>query len=341
VKKKILFIGGTTGGGVATINNEVIKIFKKAGHEYGLIDTEKMKSRFAMPIAYILAYLVAFFKIIGGKPDLVYLQCAQTGYMHQSLFLLIAKVLGRETVAHFHAKSNLKGSCTKSQFGRIVFSQKYIDKMIVLTKPCMNDLLNNGWKKQLFVVPNFISTDNLPDDFKPIESRAQFLYLGRMNSEKGIFDILEVARQLQDEKFVFVGYFDGEADKKRFEDELNEIHNAQWRGQVDGDEKYRIIADSKFLIFPTRRDEFPMTLVESTILGCVPLVSLVGSVGEIVRDGYNGFYIDPDDVDGIVETILRWKDNPDLQRISQNGVDYARAHFTSAVVEEKLLEIVG
>lgn len=43
MKKKILFIGGTTGGGVATINNEVIRIFRKAGYEYDLIDTEKMK----------------------------------------------------------------------------------------------------------------------------------------------------------------------------------------------------------------------------------------------------------------------------------------------------------
>jgi glycosyltransferase involved in cell wall biosynthesis len=108
-----------------------------------------------------------------------------------------------------------------------------------------------------------------------------------------------------------------------------------------GDDKYNVIADSKFLIFPTRRDEFPMTLIESTILGCVPLVSPVGSVGEIIRDGYNGFYISPDDVDGIVDTILRWKDDPGLQELSDNGIEFARRNFTSDAVEEKLLEIVG
>jgi glycosyltransferase involved in cell wall biosynthesis len=340
MKKKILFIGGTTGGGVATTNNEVIKVLTKAGHKYDLVDTEKMKSKFPAPIAYVLSYIVSIFKIIGGKPDVVYLQCAQTGYMHQSFFLLIAKVLGRETVAHFHAKSDLEGTCTRRQLGRIMFSQKYTDTMVLLTKPCMDSLLNNGWRKKLCVIPNFISTETIPGDIKPIDQREQFLYLGRMNWEKGIFEILELARRLKNEKFVFVGNIDNDADKERFTAELGGVGNAEWLGPMYGDEKYGIISDSKFLIFPTRRDEFPMTLIESTILGCVPLVSPVGSVGEIIKDGYNGFYISPEDVDGIVETIRQWKDSPDLQRISENGIKYARNKFTSEAVKEKLLEIV-
>ena len=340
-KKKILFIGGTSGGGVATINNEVIKIFDKAGYEYDLIDTEKMKSRFLAPIAYLLAYIVSFFRIVGRRPDLVYLQCAQTGYMHQSFFLLIAKILGRETVAHFHAKADLKGTTTTSQFNRILFSEKYTDRMILLTRPCMDCLLENGWKKKTFVIPNFISTEDLPTVIELADRRKLFLYLGRMNWEKGIYEILEAAKCLKDEKFVFVGNIDNDADKKRFTEELDGIENAEWRGPLYGDEKYGIIAESKFLLFPTKRDEFPMTLIESTILGCVPLVSLIGSVGEIIKDGYNGFYISPDDIDGIVEKIREWKDNPDLRKVSENGIEYARRNFTSQAVEDKLLGIVG
>lgn len=340
-KKKILFIGGTTGGGVATINNEVISIFRKAGHEYALVDTEKMKSKVPTPVAYVLCYMIAFFEILIGKPDIVYLQLAQTGYGHQSFFLAIAKVLGKETVAHLHAKSDLKGTTTEKQFDRILSSEKYIDKMILLTKPCMDDLVNNGWKKPTYVIPNFISTDSLPTSIKPVTQRDKLLYLGRMNWEKGIYEILEIARRLGDEQILFVGNIDNEQDRKKFTEELESVENACWLGPMYGDEKYGIIADSKFLIFPTKRDEFPMTLIESTILGCVPLVSNVGSIGEIVRDKFNGFYISPDDVDGIVETIVQWKDNPDLEKISQSGIKFARDNFTTGAVEAKLLEIVG
>ncbi len=41
----------------------------------------------------------------------------------------------------------------------------------------------------------------------------------------------------------------------------------------------------------------------SLILGCVPLVSPVGSVREIIKDGYNGYYISPDDIEGIIDRI--------------------------------------
>jgi glycosyltransferase involved in cell wall biosynthesis len=340
-KKMILFIGGTTGGGVATINNEVIRIFRKAGHEYALVDTEKMKSKVPTPIAYVLCYIIAFFEILIGKPDLVYLQLAQTGYAHQSFFLAIASFLGKETVAHLHAKSDLKGTTTRKQFDRILSSQKYTDRMILLTKPCMDDLIENGWTKPLFVIPNFISTDSLPTRIKPVTQRDKLLYLGRMNREKGIYEVLEIARRLSGEQFLFVGNIDNEEDRKKFTEELESVENACWLGPMYVDDKYNIIADSKFLIFPTRRDEFPMTLIESTILGCVPLVTDTGSVGEIIRDGFNGFYISPDDVAGIVEKIERWKDDLGLQEISDNGIRFATDNFTTGAVEKKLLEIVG
>lgn len=303
MKKKILFVGGTTGGGVATINNEVIRIFREAGHEYRLVDTERMKSRWPVALAYLLSYFAALVQLISFRPQVVYLQIAQSGYLHQSLFLLIAKLCFRETVAHFHAKSNLREACTALQFKKILFSETYIDKMILLTEPCRQCLVDNGWSKATHVIPNFISAKGLPAEFSPVNERKKFLYLGRMDWEKGIFEILEIARRLPDEEFVFVGNFADGSQEERFGRELAAVSNAEWLGPVYDDGKYDVIADSRVLVFPTRRDEFPMTLIESTILGCVPLVSPVGSVGEIIKDGFNGLYIDPDDIDGIVRRI--------------------------------------
>jgi len=341
MKKKILFVGGTMGGGVATINNEVIRIFRESGHQYRLVDTEKMKSRWPVPLAYLLAYFLTLAELISFRPQVVYLQIAQSGYLHQSLFLLIAKIFLRETIAHFHAKSNLREACTPLQFKKILFSEKYIDKMILLTEPCRQCLVDNGWVKETHVVPNFISTTNLPRDFSPVRERKRLLYLGRMDWEKGIFEILEIARRLPGEEFVFVGNFADKSQEERFGLELEKTNNAKWIGPVYDDGKYDIIAGSRILLFPTRRDEFPMTLIESTILGCVPLVSPVGSVGEIIRDGFNGLYIDPDDIDGILRRIAELDDSENLQQMSENGIEYARTHFTSDAVRNRLLGIVG
>ena len=254
---------------------------------------------------------------------------------------MIAKMFRRETIAHFHAKADLKSTCTRVQLERIIFSQRYTDKMIVLTEPCRQSLSSSGWKKDVFVIPNFINPENLPTGIRSVTERSQLLYLGRMSREKGIFEILEVAQRLQDENFIFVGNFEDERTEREFTQKIDKLDNARWLGPMYNDEKFRVIADSRLLIFPTRRDEFPMTLIESSMLGCVPLVSPVGSVGEIIKDGYNGFYISPDDIEGIIDRIVELRDGEKLQRISENGIGYARDNFTNRAVEKKLLEIVG
>jgi len=341
MSKPILFIGGTTGGGVATINNEVVRVFRAAGRRCLLVDTERQKARFPTPLAYILAYLQAVAKIVAHRPRVVYLQIAQTGYLHQSLFLLWAKLLRRRTVAHFHAKADLRATCSPRQLRQIVASQRYIDTMIVLTEPCRRSLAESGWRGEIHVVPNFIATGGLPRSVPPVAARKQILYLGRMEREKGIFEILDVARRLPREEFVFVGGFADCAAEAEFARRLGETPNARWLGPIYGDEKYRVVAQSRYLLFPTWRDEFPMTLIESTILGCIPLVSRVGSVDEIVRDGFNGVFIQPGDVAGMVARIVELQARSDLQKLADNGMEFARARFTSDAVRDKLLQIAG
>jgi len=340
LKKRILFVGGTSGGGVATINNEVIKVYRQSGHTCRLVDTGKMKAKFPTSVAYLLSYLILMFQIVTFRPNLVYLQCSQSGYLHQSLFLFFAKLMFRNTIAHLHAKADLKAACSPRHLKQIIDSQKYIDQMVVLTEPCRQSLLDNGWRRTVHVIPNFISAESLPARVQPSADRTQFLYLGRMDWEKGIFEILEAARNFPEEKFIFVGDFADNQQEEKFAGLLARTPNAEWLGPMYGDEKYMVIAHSKFLLFPTLRDEFPMTLIESTILGCIPLVSPVGSVGEIIRDGFNGVFIKPGDTRSLVAGLHRLQAMDDLQVMADNGISFAHANFTSEAVRGKLEELV-
>lgn len=338
--RKILFVGPTTGGGVATINNEVAAVFRQAGYRCLTVDAQRLRKTFPAPVAYLFAYLRAIVLIIVHRPRVMYMQIAQTGYWHQSLFFVWAKLLRRETVAHFHANANLQQAVTPRHFQQILDSERFIDKMILLTEPCRRSLVDNGWIKQTHVVPNFINAAELPGEFPPVSARKQILYLGRMDRLKGIFEILDVARLLPDEEFVFVGDFVDQSLEQDFARKLAETPNARWLGSMWGREKYDIIARSRFLLLPTRRDEFPMILIEATILGCIPLTSVIGSVREIIRDGFNGVYIRPDDPESMAASIRALQARGDLQEMADNGVRFAREHFTNDVVRETLLAIV-
>lgn len=338
--KKILFVGPTTGGGVATINNEVAAVFNQAGYRCLTVDAQKLMRKFPAPVAYMVAYLQAVVLIIAHRPRVMYMQIAQTGYLHQSLFFVWAKLFRRETVAHFHANANLQQAVTPRHFRQILDSERFIDKMILLTEPCRRSLADNGWTKPTYVVPNFINAADLPAEFPPVSERNQILYLGRMDRLKGIFEILATARLLPEQEFVFVGDFADEALEREFVRELETTPNARWLGSMWGREKYGIISRSRFMLLPTRRDEFPMILIEATILGCIPLTSVVGSIGEIIRDGFNGVYISPDDIEGMAAKILELQSRDDLQEMADNGARFARERFTNLVVRDALLAIV-
>ncbi|MBK8019090.1 MAG: glycosyltransferase family 4 protein [Betaproteobacteria bacterium] len=293
------------------------------------------------PDRYILAYLQAIALIAVHRPDAMYMQIAQTGYLHQSLFFVWAKLLRCRTVAHFHANANLQEAVTPRHFRQILASERFIDKMILLTEPCRRSLVANGWRKDTYVIPNFIDASELPAVLPPLSARKQILYLGRMDRLKGIFEVIAVARLLPGENFVFVGSFADESLEREFISELETTPNARWLGSMWGRAKYDIIAQSRFLLLPTRRDEFPMILIEATILGCIPLTSVVGSVGEIIRDGFNGVYIQADDIDGMAAKIRELQARHDLQDMATNGVRFARDNFTKDVVRDALLAIVG
>jgi len=343
--KKILFIGPRKGGGVATINNEVIKIIKKYNKfKIALIDTSRYLKKNKL-FGYVILYFISLYKILSYNPRVVYLQIAQTGYFHQSIFLIIAKLFGKEIIAHFHCKPDLKQSTTKFQLMKIIYSQQYIDKLIVLTTSSKKSLIENGWEKNIYVIHNFIDTKVLPKKIKTIKDKKYFLYIGRMHEQKGIFEILEIAKRLNNEKFIFIGSFSDKMHENKFKNKLKKLHNCKWLGAIYGKEKFDYINNSKFFIFPTlwRGEVFPLTLIETTILGTIPLVSPIGSIKEIITDNQNGFFISANDVENTVNKIKNLQKRGDnyLQKISDNAREYAKQNFTSKSVKDKLYDIVG
>jgi glycosyltransferase involved in cell wall biosynthesis len=340
--KKILFIGGTSGGGVATINNEVYKIATGSDKiKNKLIDTTKSFRQTNKLFAYLHLYFQLVVEIFKFKPDIVYLQIAQTGYLHQSIFLLIAKLFGKKTIAHFHAKPNLKTTSSPFQFRSIINSKRYIDKMIVLTDACKNSLLDNGYKKEIHVILNFIDSNELPDIVKPIIEKDSLLYIGRMHEQKGIFEILEISKHFENEHFIFIGDFSDKETETKFTEAIKSCNNCTYLGAIYDNSKYNYINNSKFFIFPTlwKGEVFPLSIIESMLLGCIPFVNPIGSINEIINHGENGFNIKANDVAGTIKLINEILTNGDsyMQNISDNAIKWAKEKYTSNAVRDHLI----
>lgn len=137
--------------------------------------------------------------------------------------------------------------------------------------------------------------------------RGQFLvgHVGALdNAQKGQDHIITVARQLAethpDIRFVLVGCGDDETMLKNLAKDLN---NLTFTGFVDNVGDYLSLFD--IFILPSNREGLGSILTDAMQFGLPVVAAAVGGVPEIIRDGENGFLIDPARPDQLKDAILR------------------------------------
>ena len=91
----------------------------------------------------------------------------------------------------------------------------------------------------------------------------------------------------------------------------------------------RLLKRCNVMILPSLSEGFPVSLVEAMKHGLVPFISKWdGSVSELVKDGFSGFYFDYKDVNGYVEKLYYAATHPEeLEDISCNASKTAEMLF--------------
>jgi glycosyltransferase involved in cell wall biosynthesis len=147
------------------------------------------------------------------------------------------------------------------------------------------------------------------------------VFVGRINAEKGVFDLIQALSILAAEglqpKLLFIG--EG-ADKTRA---INLAKQLLSPGQVEfkGYVSYRheltgLIKRTKLFVLPSHTEGVPRSMIESMYLGVPVLVTPVGGIKYIIRDGENGFLTPPQ-----VPAELAHKIKDILKLIDQNKVE--------------------
>ncbi|MHA1252754.1 MAG: glycosyltransferase family 4 protein [Candidatus Helarchaeota archaeon] len=341
-RPKILIIGATKGGGVGTVNTVVAELLKDSGlFEIELLDKNKINKKNKY-FKYIKYYLFCFKYVIKFKPDYVYLQVSESAYLFQSIILLFSKIINKKitTIAHLHCKPEPKK--LKIYFAR--FSQLFIDKIIVINKAAFSYFKNNiKWKKKIIYLPNFLKSNSIVKYRKSLSSRKYILYIGRMHEEKGIYEILEIAKHYNNEKFIFIGDFSDKIQEKKFIKLANELPNVKWLGPIYNEDKFEKISYSKLLLFPThwRGEIFPLTIIECGLLGVPSFVTPVGAINEIITDKENGVFIKSYNYKENIKILSDYlSDNNKLKKLSINCMKDFSEKYTSEKNKTKLINFI-
>lgn len=238
-------------------------------------------------------------------------------------FMRYAWKQGRKMVVHVHGGLFLTAPHIPSYLLRImrwVFGQNV--PFIVLSDMEKDILQKRFGAKRVEVLPNcvdlsdaeaYAQENNACDESEPL----RIGYLGRIEPNKGMTELLIACQQLKKDgvayKLVIAGKEQTEGEYlPLFEERLGD--SFEYAGLVSGKTKCDFLRSLDAFVLPTYFEGLPMSLLETMSYGMAPIVTPVGSIPQVVKDGENGVFIKDHDSDSIVTAVKRMDENRALLR---------------------------
>lgn len=142
-------------------------------------------------------------------------------------------------------------------------------------------------------------------------------YLGRIEPNKGMTELLVACQRLKKEKYPFKLVIAGKEQTEgeylpQFDQGLG--NSFEYAGLVSGKSKCDFLRSLDVFVLPTYFEGLPMSLLETMSYGITPLVTPVGSIPQVVKDGENGVFITDHDSDSIVYVIKKLNECRSLLR---------------------------
>lgn len=185
-------------------------------------------------------------------------------------------------------------------------------------------LIETGSREDIEIVNNpvLLQKENgykkVKNDFKNFTqkidgSKTVVTYIGKIQRQKGIKTILKVASEISktrsDILFLLIGSGDL-ADYCFKYIENNKIKNIILGGQVSHDAIEEVYAKSDFIFLPSiGMDTFSRSVIESMAHKKAVIASNLGGNLEIIKDGENGFLVDPHNIKMCIDLIIKLTDN--------------------------------
>lgn len=104
----------------------------------------------------------------------------------------------------------------------------------------------------------------------------------------------------------------------------------------------KLYQDADFLVIPTRADCFSMSGLEAMSTGLPVITCPVGGVAELLTDGREGFFVQPDDGRALVAAMGTFMEDADLrQRMGDAASGLARARYDAAHNASRLVGLLS
>jgi glycosyltransferase involved in cell wall biosynthesis len=277
-------------------------------------------------ILYVLYSFISFiWSLILIRPSIVHVfTCSYWGYWRNWLYILLAKLFQRKTIFHLLGAIDLFYNEVGS------FQKYFLRKSLnsadcyLLQSPVLEDWAKQYSHKEVIGIWNGIDFAKIPSkSTNPPELIAGLDYpigltIGNLSVNKGSPEIIGALKLLKDENIKISWIFVGRGDIQQFKklaDQNGLAENVYFTGEVSELEKWQFLHHASFFCLPSYAEGQPISIIEAMACGLPVISTKIGSIPEMISEGYNGKLINPGDTKALKDAILFLVKNPELGEV--------------------------
>ncbi|MCF6280353.1 MAG: glycosyltransferase family 4 protein [Flavobacteriaceae bacterium] len=311
-------------------------------------------------IKKIFYFIKLFFRILSSiivfRPQVIYFTASPNGKAFYRDLILSLPIkffnlfIKYRVFYHYHSKG--VNNFTTSSIISKKLTSFFVNKVhLIFISKCMKKevAVVNNYKK-LHILNNGVEQKVTLKDFeKRLRNKNKIqttnvLFLSNMMLDKGYDIALKLAKEISQHeknnvKFHFAGEWFSEKDKEFFYEyininKLNEI--VSYHGFVEGQTKKELFQKANIFLFPSKKEVFPLTVLEALSYGLPVLAFDVGAVSEIVTKEV-GIISSKDEILNSFIEIQNQYLNKDVSLACRNRF---LENYTTAIFERNLVAIL-
>jgi glycosyltransferase involved in cell wall biosynthesis len=352
VKPRVLFIGGfpppdsPIKGGIVTSCRLLLESSFRERFELVLVDSTQRSipkpGAFRRGVLALKRLARVIWLVERRRPQALLLFSSQGGsFIEKSAAAVYARARGIPTVFLMRG-GPFMDDCRSSR------AYRWLARLLMRAPaviPCQGEAWRRFFRDELGVpeskLPIVYNWTAPPEYFHipapdPTPGRPlRVLFMAWIDRPKGVFDLLEAARALRSDgetppfELHFAG---GGADEDELRDHLGSGSLSDWvhyHGWVDGEAKRNLLESADIYSLPSYSEGMPNSVIEAMAAGRPVVVTPVGAIPDVVRDGENGLVVPVRDREALAAAIGRLLSSEVLRRqLGESGRETARAMFS-------------
>jgi glycosyltransferase involved in cell wall biosynthesis len=269
----------------------------------------------------------------GEKIALVHLNAAWRGsFYRKAAYLWTAKAKGARVLFHLHPAAfwDFYDGSRAPVRAFIRATLRRSDRVAVVAEPLALRVREVLPSARIEILPNPVDLVSLAIEPVPQRRADRIAYAGWLVREKGVFDLLEaygilLGRGLRPE-LVLAGSPGEEEVKKRISELGLEEAPILVPGWLDRRSLAELFHTCAIFALPSYTEGVPNALLEAMACGASVVTCPVGGIPSIVREGRNGLFVEPGNVQALASALERLlSDEAERRKMSEANREDVRA----------------